>query len=86
MEFDKELNIALYRTGLEVKDRQTQWKIIEQDIKLNFPRKKTEFIKQAIRNGGTGKYGISYKFTIQLVLYWIHSKIKEDKIKSSGML
>ncbi len=76
MQIKKHLELALYRTGLKCKSETINEIII--DIKEIFPYKKEKSICDIIDKGGCGMYGISYKFTIQLVLYWINRQIKED--------
>jgi len=72
-----ELNRAMYRANLDANPELLD-DIID-DIKIKFPHKSTKFICEVINDGGCGKYGISHRFTIQLVLYWINRRIRDDK-------
>jgi hypothetical protein len=40
-------------------------------------------IRQALRNGGLGKYGRTYKLSTQEVCYWIREHIKPIKTRSA---
>ena len=51
------------------------------DITNEFSKLKSEDFKKAIRNGGLGKYGKTYKLSTQEVCIWIREYIKENEIK-----
>jgi len=47
------------------------------DISEEFKNKKLVDIKEAIRQGAFGKFGITYKISTQVVGYWINQYLKE---------
>jgi hypothetical protein len=49
------------------------------DVLDEFKRLDTLTIRQALRNGGLGKYGRTYKLSTQEVCYWIREYIKPIK-------
>jgi hypothetical protein len=51
------------------------------DISTEFPRLKDEDLKKAIRAGGLGKYGKTYRLSTQEVCIWIREYQKELKPK-----
>ena len=51
------------------------------DIITEFPELSDEDLKKAIKNGGLGKYGKTYKLSTQEVCIWIREYIKENEIK-----
>ncbi len=81
----EELVLALDRTAIvNIPDNIIE-KIYE-DIRTSFKLKTNNFIVQAIRDGGLGKYGISLRFSVQTVGYWINRKAKEEFDAKRGML
>lgn len=50
------------------------------DVLDEFPRLHTFTIREALRNGGLGKYGRTYKLSTQEVCYWIREHIKPIKV------
>lgn len=54
-------------------------KKIVSDVLLEFPYLKDEDFMKALRNGGLGKYGRTYKFSTQEVCIWIREYLKERK-------
>ncbi len=78
MKIKKELVIALDRTGItdieeNILDR------ISIAILQNFKDVPLDFLKEAINEGGLGKYGRSYRFSVQEICLWIYSKLKITK-------
>ncbi len=69
----KYLAIAMERTDCEIKNIDN----IFSDISEEFNNKKVIDIKEAIRQGAFGKFGISYKLTTQVIGYWINQYLKE---------
>ena len=67
------LAIAMERTDCEIKNINA----IIQDIFSEFSDKKLIDIKEAIRQGSFGKYGITYKLTTQVICFWINQYLKE---------
>lgn len=47
------------------------------DISEEFKNKKLVDVKEAIRQGAFGKFGITYKISTQVVGYWINQYLKE---------
>lgn len=72
------LAIAMDRTDCEIKHID----IVIKDIFDEFANKKLIDIKEAIRQGSFGKYGITYKLTTQVICFWINQYLKE-KYKSN---
>jgi len=85
-ELKTELLKSVYITGLVLNNQDAFMGILFMEISEMFTLKSKEFIISAIKEGRSGKYGISRGFTMQLVMYWIHRKIKEDKEEKRGML
>lgn len=48
------------------------------DILNEFPKIKEPEFRKALRNGGLGKYGVTYKLTTQVICYWIREYKKEN--------
>ena len=69
--------IAFERTGTEPFNIQPMIR----DIEREFHYLTTEDKMKAIRNGGVGKYGRTYKLTTQEVCVWIREYIKEKNDK-----
>jgi len=65
--------IALDRTGCELSGS-LQLKMAE-DICKEFPKVKIDVIKSAMRKGGLGYFGSTYKLTTQEVCIWIREEI-----------
>lgn len=72
------LSLAFERTGTEPFNIESMVK----DVQSEFPKLKEESFKQAIRNGGLGKYGKTYKLTTQEVCIWIREYLKETTKQS----
>lgn len=51
------------------------------DIITEFPNMKENEFRKALRNGGLGKYGVTFKLTTQVVCYWIREYKKENANK-----
>ena len=49
------------------------------DVLTEFPKLDINVIITALRNGGLGKYGRTYKLSTQEVCYWIREHIKPIK-------
>ena len=47
------------------------------DISEEFKNKKLVDVKEAIRQGAFGKFGITYKISTQVIGYWINQYLKE---------
>ncbi len=78
MEIKKELVIALDRTGIgnveeNILDR------ISIAILQNFKDVNLSFLLEAINDGGLGRYGRSYRFSVQEICLWIYSKLKVNQ-------
>lgn len=65
--------VAFERTGTEP----FNINIMVCDIQTEFSFLSDKEIQQAIRNGGLGKYGKTFKLTTQEVCIWIRQFIKE---------
>lgn len=48
------------------------------DIESEFKYLPTDELIKAIRNGGLGAYGITYKLTTQSICFWIREYIKAE--------
>ncbi len=82
-EIKKNLIIALQRTGLTNITLDTM-DLIHNDIKSHFPKLTfTKFMK-IINNGGMGKYGVSYIFSVQTISNWIYKE--NEMLKRSDAL
>lgn len=55
------------------------------DIISEFPKVKPEDVLKAIRNGGLGKYGKTYKLSTQEVCIWIREYVKEKNKVNIGI-
>lgn len=64
----KYLAVAVERTDCEIKNIDN----LVLDILEEFKKENIIDIREAIRQGGFGKFGISYKITTQVVGYWIN--------------
>lgn len=67
------IGVAFERTGTEPYNIENMVK----DIEIEFPNLSEEDFRDAIRNGGLGKYGKTYKLTTQEVCVWIREYLKE---------
>jgi len=67
------LAVAMERTDCEIKNINN----LILDISEEFKSKKLVDIKEAIRQGAFGKFGITYKISTQVVGYWINQYLKE---------
>lgn len=69
------LNVAEERCDLQIKN------ILKTttDILNEFPKLNENQFRKALRNGGLGKYGRSYKLSTQEVCFWIREYVKENK-------
>ena len=61
------------RTDCEIKNIDN----IVLDISEEFKSKKLVDVKEAIRQGAFGKFGITYKISTQVIGYWINQYLKE---------
>ena len=75
--FKAYLAVACQRTGTEIND----FNSIIVDVCNEFPKLKDHELKQAMRNGGLGKYGKTYKMTTQDVCMWIRKYLEDKKPK-----
>lgn len=50
------------------------------DVLKEFPRLSSEGITQALRNGGLGKYGRTFRLSTQEICYWIREYLKPVKV------
>jgi len=71
------LAIAMERLDMEFKNIDNTIN----DICTEFGYIKLSNIKDAIRKGGLGQYGRSYRLSTQEVCYWIREYLKENKNK-----
>jgi len=55
------------------------------DVITEFKNLKDSDFRIALRNGGLGKYGKTYKLTTQEVCVWIREYLRENKQKSLGV-
>ena len=55
------------------------------DIISEFPRVNPDEVVKAIRNGGLGKYGKTYKLSTQEVCIWIREYLKEKNKVNIGI-
>jgi len=69
----KSLAVAMQRTNTEI----ISFELTLKDILIEFNNKKIIDVIEAIRQGGLGRYGITYKLTTQIVCYWINQYLKE---------
>ena len=69
------LIVAEERCDLQIKDID---KTIN-DILNEFPKLNENQFRKSLRNGGLGKYGVSYKLSTQQICFWIREYIKENK-------
>jgi hypothetical protein len=51
---------------------------IVNDITTEFPKLKIDDFKKAMRNGGLGHYGKTYKFCSQEICIWIREYLKQN--------
>ena len=75
IQIKKKLVLALDRTGIIDVENEILNKI-SFDITQNFKHLDLSFLLEAINEGGLGKYGRSYRFSVQEVCLWIYSKLK----------
>lgn len=71
------LAVAFERTRTEPFDITKMVK----DILSEFNHITDAQIRDAIRNGGLGKYGVSYKLSTQVVCFWIREYLRDKKPK-----
>lgn len=67
------LSFAFERTGTEPYNLDG----IADDVITEFPNISENGIKSALRNGGLGKYGRTYKLTTQEVCIWIRKYLED---------
>lgn len=67
------LAVAMERTDCEIKNIDN----VVFDVSEEFKNKKLVDVKEAIRQGAFGKFGITYKISTQVVGYWINQYLKE---------
>jgi len=75
--FKAYLLVAAQRTGTEL----NSFDEIIIDVYSEFPKLKDSELKQALRNGGLGMYGKTYKLTAQDVCIWIRKYLEEKRPK-----
>jgi hypothetical protein len=77
----KSLIIALERTNTNPFDLTN----MISDIQSEFSRISIEDIQKAIRKGGLGEYGITYKLSTQVVCFWIREYLKNKNNRTLGI-
>ena len=75
LKIKNKLVLALDRTGMTDVENHILDKI-SFDILQNFKEVKLSFLLEAINEGGLGKYGRTYRFSVQEICLWIYSKLK----------
>lgn len=65
--------IAIERTRTPIFDIE---KLVD-DLTAEFPRLPIADLTQAIKNGGLGKYGRTYRFSTQEVCIWVRQYLKD---------
>ena len=73
--------LAMERTGTEFLDI----KKTSVDIINSFPDVKIEMIVDAMKRGGLGEFGRTYKLTIQEICIWIRS-VEGEKRRNNAMM
>lgn len=73
----KSITVAFDRTGT-VPMGLEQIDLMVNDVFAEFPGLNEVDIKKALRNGGMGLYGKTYKLTTQEICIWIRQYIKEN--------
>lgn len=73
--FLKCMVMAFNRTNTEPFDITSTMK----DVFSEFPKLTENDLKTALRNGGLGKYGKTYKLSTQEICVWIREYMKERK-------
>lgn len=71
------LIVAFERTG-SIIETENQINYIAETLINEFAELNSEQIIEALRNGGLGKYGRTYKLTIQEICIWIRTYIKDN--------
>jgi len=72
------LYVAFERTGTPMETTVNAIDYVAETIIVEFKELTCEQIIEALRNGGLGKYGRTYKLTIQEICIWIRTYIKEN--------
>lgn len=76
------LAVAFERTNTEPYNIEK----ISFDIVTEFPELKDEDFKKAIRSGGLGKYGKTYKLSTQEVCIWIREYKNENHLGKTNQI
>jgi len=74
--FRESMLLAFERTGSELFDIEN----LITDVLQEFKGIKQDELKESLRRGSLGHYGVTYKLTIQVVCYWIISYRESKKI------
>ena len=78
----KYIAVAFERTNTEVVNIEK----MSFDIISEFPELSDEDFKKAIRNGGLGKYGKTYKLSTQEICIWIREYKNENHIGKTNQI
>lgn len=73
--------VAFDRTGTTPPEVKVIDSMVE-DIFSEFPKLNEDQIKKALRNGGLGMYGKTYKLTTQELCIWIRRYYDETRFKA----
>lgn len=70
--------LVFERTGFEPIDITSMMR----DVFDEFPNISIEDTRTALRKGGLGHYGISYKISTQVICFWIREYLRNKKSKN----
>lgn len=73
LEITAVLPLLCHRTGSELSNQQMA--LIADDIANEFSKVEISVIHSALKRGGLGYYGITYKITTQVLCSWIRQEI-----------
>jgi len=77
------ITLACERTGQELNDKEIN--NIIRDLVGNYPMVKLGTVKDALRKGGLGHFGITYKLTTQVISSWILKEVQSKGNTQSGI-
>ena len=77
---EQALSLAFERVG-EYDFTKSDIDFISSELKEEFPNIEERKIFKALRNGGFGNYGRTYKMCTTTVCFWIREYIMDEKIK-----
>jgi hypothetical protein len=60
--------------------------LLIKDVLSEFPNLNTAEIITALRRGGLGMYGRTFKLSTQEVCFWIRQHLKEKQTKNAGRI